>query len=159
MENLEYSSDSDKSNNTSDAVIVEQSQTNDFVDNITLELLMKKSQYNKYVSHKDPEKYIKMKQHVDKMTKYKYEIIDLTKELLDDPDRQISLEINEIFEAYVKKMINHFEMKEIESGNLFTPRAYNQDNNDDMMFEKMEEPVRTNKIDNSSLWGKRINKK
>ena len=157
MENLEYNSDSDKSDNTSSAVTNE-THTNDFIDNITLELLMNKSQYNKYVSQKDPEKYVKMKQHVDKMMKYKYDIIDLTKELLDDPDKQITLEINEIFEAYVKTMVNYFEMKEMESGNLFTPRPYSQDN-DDMMFEKIDEPTRIKPIDNHSLWGKRISKK
>ena len=61
MENLEYSSDSDKSDNTNNAIA--NNSTNEFVDNITLELLMNKSQYNKYVSQKDPEKYIKIKQH------------------------------------------------------------------------------------------------
>jgi hypothetical protein len=56
-------------------------------------------------------------------------------------------------------MIDYFELKEIESGNLFTPRSYNQDNDDDMMFEKIDDPIRTSKIDNTSLWGKRISKK
>ncbi len=157
MENLEYSSDSDKSDNTHHAIVND--STNEFVDNITLELLMNKTQYNKYVSQKDPEKFIKIKQYAEKITKYKYDIIDLTNDLLNNPEKQINLEINEIFEAYAKKMIDYFEIKEIESGNLFTPRSYNQDNDDDMMFEKIDEPIRRSNIDNTSVWGKRISKK
>lgn len=131
---------------------------NEFIDNITLELLMNKGQYNKYISKKHPEKYEKVKEFQGKLYKYKYDIIDLTKELLENPEKDISNDVNEIFEAYVKKLIHFFEMKEIDSGNLFTPRPYNNDD-DDMMFEKIDEPTSTPSNRGISLWGKRIIKK
>jgi hypothetical protein len=147
MENLE---DNTTQNNESN---------NEFIDNITLELLMNKGQYNKYISKKHPEKYEKVKDFQDKIYKYKYDIIDLTKELLENPEKEIANEVNDIFEAYAKKLIHFFEMKEIETENLFTPRPYNDDKEDDMMFEKIDEPVTTSVNYGDSLWGKRITKK
>lgn len=132
---------------------------NEFIDNITLELLMNKGQYNKYISKKHPEKYEKVREFQEKTNKYKYDIIDLTKDLLENPEKEISTEVNEIFEAYVKKLINFFEMKEVERGSLFTPRAYGSDKEDDMMFEKIDDPTPTPVNYGDSLWGKRITKK
>lgn len=132
---------------------------NEFIDNITLELLMNKGQYNKYISKKHPEKYEKVKELQEKIYKYKYDIIDLTKELLENPEKEITNEVNDIFEAYAKKLIHYFEMKELETGNLFTPRPYNNDDDDDMMFEKIDEPTPTPVNYGESLWGKRITKK
>lgn len=131
---------------------------NEFIDNITLELLMNKGQYNKYISKSHPEKYEKVKEFQEKLYKYKYDIIDLTKDLLENPEKEITNEVNNIFEAYAKKLIHFFEMKEIETGNLFTPRPYNNDE-DDMMFEKIDEPTHTPVNYGDSLWGKRITKK
>lgn len=130
---------------------------NEFIDNITLELLMNKGQYNKYISKEHPEKYEKVKEFQGKLYKYKYDIIDLTKELLENPEKEITNEVNDIFQAYAKKLIHFFEMKELETGNLFTPRPYNND--DDMMFEKIDEPTLTPVNNRDSLWGKRITKK
>jgi hypothetical protein len=132
---------------------------NEFIDSITLELLMNKGQYNKYISKKHPEKYEKVREFQEKLYKYKYDIIDLTKDLVENPEKEISVEVNEMFEAYVKKLIHFFEMKEIETGNLFTPRPYNDDKEDDMMFEKIDEPVTFPANSGDSLWGKRISKK
>lgn len=129
---------------------------NEFIDNITLELLMNKGQYNKYMSKTQPEKYEKVREFQDKLYKYKYDIIDLTKDLLENPEKEITNEVNEIFEAYAKKLIHFFEMKEIESCNLLTPRPYSNDE-DDMMFEKVDEPTIVQSKE--SLWGKRIRKK
>lgn len=131
---------------------------NEFIDNITLELLMNKGQYHKYISKKHPEKYEKVKEYQEKLYKYKYDIIDLTKELLENPEKEITNEVNEIFEAYVKKLMHFFEMKEMETGNMFTPRPYDNDE-DDMMFEKIDEPTSTTNTYGDSLWGKRITKK
>ena len=71
---------------------------------------------------------------------------------MENPEKEITNEVNDIFEAYTKKLIHFFEMKEIETGNLFTPRPYSNDNEDDMMFEKIDEPssVPVNNVD--SLW-------
>ena len=145
--------------NLEDSATQNDEPNNEFIDNITLELLMNKGQYNKYISKTHPEKYEKVKEFQEKLYKYKYDIIDLTKELLENPEKEITNEVNDIFEAYTKKLIHFFEMKEIETGNLFTPRPYSNDNEDDMMFEKIDEPssIPVNNVD--SLWGKRISKK
>ena len=69
--------------NLEDNITQNDEPNNEFIDNITLELLMNKGQYNKYISKKHPEKYEKVKEFQEKLYKYKYDIIDLTKELLD----------------------------------------------------------------------------
>jgi hypothetical protein len=122
-----------------------------FIDKITLELLMNKCHYQKYLSKSDPNKYNELQDHYAKISKYKGRIRDMTNNLLDDPELQISSEVNEVFDGYVRTLIKHFEFKDLE----------NSSNDEDTLFgyEAMREQdapsENANKKENmSSFWGK-----
>ena len=130
------------------------SETNSFVDQITLELLMNKSQYHKFVSKNNPDEFNKIQNHYDEIDNYRDDIMELTKELLTNRYKNVSTEVNELFDAYVKSLINHFKMKEVETKN-----EYNKyDREVDTMFDEIDDrpgPINVDK----SVWGKSIVKR
>jgi len=125
------------------------------VDKITLECFMNRSQYKKYISKTDPTKYVENEEHIQKILRYKDRILDLTSDLLNDPDYQVSLDVNESFDGYVRTLIRYFEIKDMEK------------DDDDMLFDKidvnLEEKCELRKEDTmlarKSFWGKEIFKK
>ena len=79
----------------------------------------------------------------------------MTRELLNDPDKPITTDINTSFNSYVKTCIQYFEMKDYENKQA---NMYNEDEDDEieeeeMLFGKMDDAPKT-----SSYWGKSINK-
>jgi len=130
------------------------SETNSFVDQITLELLMNKSQYHKFVSKNNPDEFNKIQTHYDEIDNYKDDIMELTNELLTNRYKSVSTEVNELFDAYVKSLINHFKMKEVETKN-----EYNKyDREVDTLFDEIDDrpgPINVDK----SVWGKSIVKR
>ena len=120
----------------------------DGVDKITLELLMNKSQYTKYLSVKDPAKYEELQQHLEKVAKYKDQIMEITHEYCENHTTQKSLELNDAFSDYVKSCIKFIEMKEFEE----EPKLQDEDT----MFKRCDNP-QTRPI--QSFWGKGAIKK
>lgn len=114
---------------------------NKHIDNLTLELFMNKGMYNKYIQRTNPQKYEENQTLFMKLKKYKNHIIELTNDLVENPDKQITNDVNDIFQAYVKELIRYFEMKAIE----IPSKKYNDE---DMLFGDDAEPV------SSSYWGK-----
>jgi hypothetical protein len=128
-------------------------ESNSFVDQVTLELLVNKSQYHKLVSKNNPEEGNKIQSHYNEIAEYKDIILELTEELLTNRYKNVSTEVNDMFDGYIKAVINHYKMKEIESNN-----DYNKYDEVDTMFDKMhEEPEHVN-VD-KSVWGKSIVKR
>jgi hypothetical protein len=124
----------------------------DGVDKITLELLMNKSQYSKYLSVKDPAKYEELQQHLEKVSKYKDQIMEFTHEYCEDHNTQKSLELNEAFTNYVKSCIKYIEMKEFEE----EPK-YERDIEDTMFERCVNTNPQTRPI--QSFWEKAPSKK
>jgi hypothetical protein len=122
------------------------------IDKITLELLMNKSQYNKYLSIKDPSKYEEHQQHLEKVVKYRDQIMEITHEYCEDHTTQKSLELNEAFSDYVKSCIKYIEMKELEE----EPK-YEQGIEDTMFTRCVNTNPQTRPI--QSFWGKGAVKK
>jgi hypothetical protein len=118
------------------------------IDKITLELLMNKSQYNKYLSIKDPNKYEEVKQHLEKVEKYKDRIMQITSEYCDNQNTQNSLELDEAFSNFLKSCIRFIEMKELEE----EPK-YERDI-EDVIFKSCDNPHPI-----KSFWGKGAIKK
>jgi len=122
------------------------------IDKITLELFMNRNIYKKYVAKNEPEKHEKILEHHENIRKYKHRILELTKQFLDHPTIQMTTEINEIFDAYSKTLIRHFQQKDMENYHI------NQEPKDeDVMFdpEAMEPIVEPLQVYNqSSFWGK-----
>ena len=88
-------------------------ETDNLIDKMTLELLMNKTQYNKYISKNDPRKHAEIDEYLNNIRKYHHSISELTIELLNQPNKPITNEVNEEFEHYVKTLIRYFKMKEI----------------------------------------------
>lgn len=134
------------------------STSNAEIDKWTLELLINKSQYSKYLSKTDPSKYKKHQEHLMKIELYLEKIMELTHDLLENPEKQVTTDINSSFEEYIKTCIHYFEMKEYEekcSQSENQGEEEDDKDNDDMMFGKIDEPA----TKGSSYWGKSIYKK
>jgi hypothetical protein len=97
------------------------------IDKVTLEYLMNKTQYKKYVSKTNPTKHIQNEIYLNKVYNYKTQILEMTKDLLKNPESQITLDVNESFENYMKTLIRYFETKEMEKSD------------NDTMFEKIDD--------------------
>ena len=79
------------------------------IDKLTLELLMNKTTYQKYVENTDPKKFEENRTYKEKVELYKSRILEVTKEYLENPDKQVSLDMNHAFYEYSKSCIRHFE--------------------------------------------------
>ena len=122
------------------------------IDRLTLELLMNKTHYQKYMSTTNPEKFAKQESFLSDLKKYRQRILNLTHELLDRPNTQISVQINSVFEAYMKAMIDHIKQKEMEADVRFESNA---DPFEDTMFGTVDEPtVEQPSTTTQSFWGK-----
>ena len=122
--------------------------TNEFVDKVTLELLMNKNHYNRYLSQTDPKKHQEHLNYLEKIRKYRSKIINVTTEFLNNPEHQITTEVNEAFDHYVRTLIRHYECKEMEN-----PEETSQD--EDMLFGNMTETIEDDEEPTmKSYWGK-----
>lgn len=129
-------------------------EKNAFVEQITLELLMNKSQYHKYVSKNNPDEFNKIQTQYDEIACYKDDILEVTEELLTNRYKNITTEVNDAFDGYVKTLINYFKMKEIENKNEYNK----QDDEVDTLFDNIREQSEP-EIRERSVWGKSIIKR
>jgi hypothetical protein len=121
------------------------------MDELTLSLLMNTKHYRKYVAQTNPEQAILDKQTIDDTRKYRNKILQITAEMIDSPDVQISTDINQLFNTYTKQLIRHFKMKDTERQRNYPNDQY--DNEDDTLFGNMNDGADT-QTSTSSLWGK-----
>jgi flagellin-specific chaperone FliS len=122
------------------------------IDKLTLELFMNRNIYKKYVAKNEPEKYEKIVMHHENIRKYKQCILNLTEQLLEDPSVQITTEINEIFDAYSRTLIRHFQQKDMEKANE-NYRGF-QDQDDVLFDPEIMEDRPVEPTPSSSFWGK-----
>jgi hypothetical protein len=130
------------------------------IDKLTLEMFMNRNIYKKYVAKNEPEKHEKIMEHHDNIKKYKRRILQFTEQLLDNPSMQITTETNDIFDAYSRTLIRHFQQKDMEKftekvTEKFTENATgNSHIDDDVMFdpEVMEEEPPQPTM--GSFWGR-----
>ena len=136
-----------------------ESISNRYVNDITLTYFMNKSQRNKYVSKTNPEQHKKEEKYKSSLRKYKTKILDLTKTLLNEPNKEITTDVNEIFRDYTETLIRYLKMKEIEE------KEHYKSSDEDMLFGNMDdsssEEEEKVEISNemTSFWGNRIIKK
>jgi hypothetical protein len=132
---------------------MEENTTNNEIDKLTLELFMNKKNYKKYLEKTDPKKYSDMHLHHMDIQKYRGTILTMTDDLLENPNLQITTEINEIFDAYTKIIIRYLKHKEIEN-NLETCEE------EDVMFGTIDESIQTSSHQMKSYWsGEQVVKK
>lgn len=118
------------------------------LEKLSMSLFMNKKTYNKYINKNDEET---IKRN-EEMEKYREEIIDLTNKKLRDMDYQITTEIDDIFNSYIKALIRHFELKEVEETN-----KYNVEENKEVQAKS---PMGTDSYfsGGNSYWGNKIRK-
>ena len=111
----------------------------DPTDKMTLEFLMNRTQYKKYVSKIDPVKHRENEAHIQKIRKYRHRITELTCELLETPEKMVTLDVNDSFDGYVRTLIRYFEMKDMEKHDM------------DVMFDNIDEDEDENSKEETEL--------
>jgi len=145
----------------------------DDIDKLTMELFMNKKQYRKYLAKTDPLKSKEYEEYLENRRQHADSIMELTMDLLENPSLQITTEINEIFEHYVKTLIHYFQRKEMEErpgeedeNVLFGESAFENRatafRKKSQAWYKEEEPVNEmiseSSVKSQSFWGKDIYK-
>lgn len=118
---------------------------NEMIDKVTLELLMNKTHYQRYIAQNDPIKHNEYVKHNALIKKYKHQIISITNDLLSSPTKQITTDVNDAYNNYVKTLIKHFQVKEFEN------ISNNNDGDEDVLFGTMDETdnnIETDKDEN-----------
>jgi hypothetical protein len=119
------------------------------IQKLTLELLMNKNQYNKYISKTDPHRYSELQERNRELQQYKDAILQMTEQLLDDPDAQINTDVQEDFENYTKTCIRYFKMRELADTD--------EDEDTELLFPPSKEPVQeTPRQTMNSFWSKDV---
>jgi hypothetical protein len=124
---------------------------NQNLDQLTLELFMNKKNYKKYIEKADPKKHSEIQSHHLDLVKYRGSIVAMTDDLLENPNLQITTEINDIFDAYTKTIIRHLKNKELERQTNYGNQEHEQELDDDVMFGQMNEEAGQEPMD--SFWG------
>jgi hypothetical protein len=70
---------------------------------------MNKTTYQKYIEKTDPKKFEENRTYKEKVGLYRSRILEITKEYLENPDKQVSLDMNHAFYEYSQSCIRHFE--------------------------------------------------
>jgi len=122
---------------------VERHITNPEIDKLTLELFMNKKKYKKYVEQTDPKKYSEIQAYNADIQKYRATILNMTDDLLENPDMQITREISELFESYTRSIIHYLKNKELEKIGDYEHPFVNRREDDDLMFGELDEPSQT----------------
>ena len=153
-------SDTESDSNDSNSI------SNKYVNDITLNLLMNRSHHNKYISKTNPSEYKEEQKHLSLIRKYKNQILDITRELLNKPDKQITTDVNEIFDGYTKTIIRYLKMKEFENTGKFDNSDEdvlfgNVDESDDDVDESISDSTQSPNVSThvSSFWGNQLVKK
>lgn len=99
---------------------------------LTLELFMNKNAYNRYMEKTYPGKHEEREEYIKNMKKYKNRILYITRQFLENPDLQITCEMNDMFSDYCKTCIKYFELKDLEEVCSY---ERNEETDEDTMFD------------------------
>jgi hypothetical protein len=102
---------------------------NEYIDKLTMEYLLNKNHYSKYLAKTDPKKHDEYQAYKAKLRKNAVDIIDLTSQLIENPKSAPSIDIEETFDHYVKSIMRHIELKEMEK-----PKGKSEEEDDDILF-------------------------
>jgi len=119
---------------------------NEYLDKLTMELFLNKSHYAKYLAKTDPKRHNEYRAFTNKLKKYSVDIVDITSALIENPKQAPTLDIEESFDVFVKSIIRHMEMKEIEN----PPDQEEEDEN--TLFGQMDE--QEDVAPSQSFWSK-----
>lgn len=129
----------------------ESQKTNSDFDKLSIQMFSNKNHYKKYLAKTNPEKYNEQLEFLKKISKNREKINAMFTSLLENPEKQITTDINESFEQFVKSCINHFYMEKL--SNLHDKDA------DDYEISSEEEEETQELIPTTSYWGASVIKK
>lgn len=107
----------------------------DEISQFTMEMFMNKNTYNRYIEKTDPNKHQDHKKFIRKTELYRDRIIKITMDYLNNPDMQVTIEMNDMFSDYCKTCIKYFELKDLEES---SGDNYQKGNDEDVMFDPDE---------------------
>ena len=110
------------------------------IDKMTFELMANKSQYQRYLSKTDPLKHKEHQDYLQKIRKYKDRILKMMTDFTEDPDKQVTIEVNESVASYMKTMIKFFEIEDLEKEGAYHSSNTN-DEPDETLFGEIDNSV------------------
>lgn len=127
-----------------------------FVDDLTLQTFMNKSNYDKYLMKNNDQKYKEKLEYKNKLSSFKTSIIKIFNDYIDNPDLQISYELDDMFSQFSKSCIKHLEFEHLLEHK--DDQFESNEKDEDTLFDKIDNdnvpppPQVMDKI--HTLWGK-----
>lgn len=105
-----------------------------FIDKLTMEMFMNKKTYQKYIEKTEPKKHSEHQDFLSKMRKHGSSILRITHAYVEDPDKQVSLDMNRAFYEYAKICLRHFEDLELQDSGV----GHKEELDEDVLFDPMK---------------------
>jgi hypothetical protein len=103
----------DKSCESPEESLEESQKTTSDFDMLSIQMFSNKNHYKKYLAKTNPEKYSEQLEFFKKVSKNRTKINAMFTCLLENPEKQITTDINEAFEQFAKASLNHFHMEKL----------------------------------------------
>jgi len=100
------------------------------LDRLTMEMFMNKKSYHRFIEKTDPKKYDEQQKYLRNMRKYREKILSITQRYLENPDLQITTEMDQMFADYCKTCVKYFQVEQGTNDDedmMFDPIQMNED--------------------------------
>jgi len=134
------------------------------IDALTLKLLTSKKKYNTYLETVEPDNGAKIRGYCDAVKTNKDRIKVLLAKYLDDPETQITNELDDSVESCLKELLRHLEARDRESKSA--RNDYDEQDEEEESENAEEEIEESEEMDNSedkankpqkqSYWGNNV---
>lgn len=136
------------------------------IDALTLKLLTSKKKYNTYLETVEPDNGEKIREYCDAVKTNKDRIKVLLAKYLDDPETQITNELDDSVESCLKEILRHLEARDRESKSA--RNDYDEQDEEtsegredefeesEESFEESSEGIKANKAQQQSYWGNNV---
>lgn len=135
------------------------------IDALTLKLLTSKKKYNTYLETVEPDNGSKIREYCNAVKTNKDRIKVLLAKYLDDPETQITNELDDSVESCLKELLRHLEARDRESKsarNDYDEQDEETSEGREDEFEESEESFeessedKANKAQQQSYWGNNV---
>jgi hypothetical protein len=104
----------DQTQQTMDVPCATSQSSDPKINKLSLEMFMNNNYYSKYLSKSDPIKYQEFHTFQNNAKKHKKTILEMTKDIIENPDKLINPIIHDKYHEYVNACIKYLEMKELD---------------------------------------------
>jgi hypothetical protein len=134
------------------------------IDALTLKLLTSKKKYNTYLETVEPDNGSKIREYCNAVKTNKDRIKVLLAKYLDDPETQITNELDDSVESCLKELLRHLEARDRESKSARNDYDEQDEEEEEESFEEREESeerescegIKANKAQQQSYWGNNV---